>query len=209
MKMVVPSGLLTFNGNLLCAIDTETTGLLSGYHEITQISVVPLDNEFEVSKVYPYFSFYILPKHFDRYSEDAQKKTKITQEFLELNGLDKYRVADLFDDWFESLQLPEGKRILPLAYNFAFDKPFIEHWLGLETYSQFFFGLYRDPMVVVTLLNDLAAWHGRLTPFAEGGLKKVCNRLDIEYSNHHEALSDALACAKVYKKLVQMLGAKY
>jgi DNA polymerase III alpha subunit (gram-positive type) len=207
--MVVPSGLLTLNGNLLCAIDSETTGLMSGYNELTQISIIPLNNEFEISEQYPFFSFYILPKHFDRYEIEAQKKTKITQEFLELNALDKYRVADLLDDWFTNLELPEGKRIAPLAFNWPFDKAFIEHWLGLETFNQFFLGQYRDPMVITTLLNDLAAWHGRLCPFASVSLSKVCTKLGIEYTNKHNSLDDAIATAKVYKKLILALGAKY
>ena len=33
------------NGNLLCSVDTETTGLRAGYHELIQLGVVPLDGD--------------------------------------------------------------------------------------------------------------------------------------------------------------------
>ena len=43
----VYSGLVHLNGNLMAAVDLETTGTQPGYHEIIQIAVVPLDSEFQ------------------------------------------------------------------------------------------------------------------------------------------------------------------
>lgn len=44
------------NGNLLCCIDTETTGLISGTHDIWQIAVLPLDENIQPLKgVFPFY----------------------------------------------------------------------------------------------------------------------------------------------------------
>ena len=38
------------NGNLLCAVDIETTGLEPNYHEIWQLCVLPLDSNIDPLK---------------------------------------------------------------------------------------------------------------------------------------------------------------
>ena len=45
-------------------------------------------------------------------------------------GLDPYKAADLFDEWFQKLGLPFGKKILPLAHNWPFEQAFLSRWLG-------------------------------------------------------------------------------
>ena len=43
-------GMIHLNGNILCAVDVETTGLEVGFHEIWQIAVLPLDSNIKPNK---------------------------------------------------------------------------------------------------------------------------------------------------------------
>ena len=50
-----------WNGHQLCAIDTETTGLEAGYHEIVEIAIIPLDSEIKPRTDVLPFNIFIKP----------------------------------------------------------------------------------------------------------------------------------------------------
>ena len=43
------------NGHLVCAVDCETTGLVSGYHEMIQLCILPLDHNYDQLDVPPLY----------------------------------------------------------------------------------------------------------------------------------------------------------
>lgn len=201
--MTLP-GFVHLNGNLLAAVDVETTGRMPGYHEIIQIGIQPLDSDcVPISDISPFY-FHIKPERPDRAESKATAAHKLDIDWLCIHAPDKWQVADWLDDWWTNLGLPHKKTLVPLAQNWQYDCGFLKAWLGLETFNQFFYWEARDTMRVATFLNDKAYLKGRPIPFPYPGLESLCNKLGVVNENQHDALADARAEAAVYKKLLEI-----
>ena len=95
---------------------------------------------------------------------------------------------------------------MPLAHNWAFEFAFLTAWLGVDEKSALFQPHARDGLVLATAVNDLAASHGEKIPFQSISLESLCAKLLVENLSPHDALSDAVASAEVYRRLVLMLS---
>jgi len=200
------SGLVHLNGNLLASVDLETTGRRPGYHEIIQIAVVPLNSDITpVPDINPFY-MNIAPKYPERAERDAYTVHGLDLAELQNNCPDAWKVADLFDEWFKALDLPFERRITPLAHNYPFERGFLQHWLGLESFDQFFHFHARDSMEFAININDAAAFHGMSTPFPYVGLKPMCKKFGIINHKAHDALCDSLATAELYRAMLQSFG---
>lgn len=190
------------NGNLLCAIDCETSGLEAGKHDMLQICILPLDNQLEPNKQVMPFTLTLKPKRPENADPGAFRVNKMTLADCVLKGVDPYEAADAFEEWFFKLKLADGKKIAPLAHNWPFDRSFIIDWLGMETFAQFFDYHARDTAVVANYLNDRADIAGEKYPFPKVNLAYVSSQLSIVNPDAHTAIGDALTTAKVYKALL-------
>ncbi len=198
-----------WNGNQLCAIDTETTGLDSHHHEIVQIAIIPLDSNIEPRQDVLPFYISMIPWYPERANEDALKKNKLKLADLMLKGFDKDKSIDLLSEWIDKLDLPYTpggfrKQIVPIGHNYAFDLRFIEPWIGLKMYNEYFNFHFKDTMIAAGWLNDRAAMHGEKVPYSKVNLQWLCNKHKIKTERAHDALQDALATAKVYKEMLKI-----
>lgn len=214
-----------FNGHLPAAIDVETTGFIPGYHDIIQVGIVILDPmTFEPAKgVIPCY-LTMKPKRPHTIDHKAMHVTRINFAKLMLRALDPWDAADIFEEWFEALKrdtprrkalLPDGKRLLPIAQNWVFDRNFIIDWLdgltdpvGAEysNFDSFFHPWYRDTMVAAQLLNDQYVMDpgcvlDHKVPFPKSNLGYLCSQLKIKNLQAHDALQDAIATAEIWKKM--------
>ena len=197
-------GLVTLNGNLMAAIDLETTGTRPGYHEIIQIAIVPLDSDIKpLEGVLPFYTT-VRPKHPERESPAATHKHKIPITDLMLHAPDSEKVADLLVEWFERLELPFKKCLVPLAHNWAFESSFLKAWLGVQMVDQLFHSHARDSMLYAIAMNDKAQFRGEPVLFNRVGLGSMCAKLNITNINPHDALADCLAEAEVYRALMRL-----
>lgn len=190
------------NGHLLCSIDTETTGLIPGHHDVIQIAVLPLDNQLNVSKEYKPFVATMQPSRPHNVDPQAMRVNKRKLSDLMLNSLDSDRVADLFDEWFENLNLPFRKKIAPLAQNWPFDREFIREWLGNESFNQFFHWKYRDLMPASIFQNDVASFNAEQMPYVKSNLGYLAKTLKVPQPESHDAVQDAYVTAQCYKALI-------
>lgn len=201
MSKIYP-GLVHLNGHLLAAVDVETTGTRPDYHEIVQIAVVPLDSDiWPLDGVSPFYTT-MRPLYPERADLRSMNVHGIKLGELLEHAPDPGRVADLFLEWFQALDLPSGKRLVPMAHNWPFEAGFLEAWLGHEAFEEVFHGHPRDAMVYALALNDRAAFAGRPQPFPVVGLKAMSLALGISHERHHDALADCLAEAEVYRAML-------
>lgn len=198
--------MLHLNGNLLCVIDTETTGLKAGFHDVIEVCIIPLDcniqplKELNGKPLMP-FMVELQPKRPNNIDPEALSVNKKTLVEIMGRGLDPWYAADLFEKWWEDLKLPFGKRITPLGQNYAFDRGFLVDWLGDENYNQFFHYHYRDTCVAAGFMNDRADFHAEVYPFQKINLQYLCSTLKVERQRAHTAVSDCLATAEVYRRM--------
>lgn len=192
------------NGNVLAAIDFETTGTKPGYHEPIQIAVVPLNSDVRpLEGVRPFYTN-IRPLHPERAERLASLRHGLDVEELALTALHPDRVADLLIEWWEDLELPFQKSLVPLAHNWAFENSFLKAWLGPELTDRLFFSHARDAMTYALSLNDKSFVAGEKAPFNQVSLGSLCNRFGVVNERPHDALSDCLAEAEVYRHLLRM-----
>lgn len=197
--------LLNMNGNILCAVDVETTGVLAGHHEIVQIACVPLNQHFEPHPDMRFHYMNMMPDHPERMEKEAVRKHGITIESLEGCPSQEQGIG-LFEEWHEKLSLPFGKNLIPLAHNWGFERGMLISWLGMDAFSELWHWHPRDTMTMAASINDLYVWHGRKHPFNYVGLKPLCDRFDIKLDNAHDALADCLATAKLYAEFMRFLS---
>lgn len=195
--------MITFGNNLLAAMDVETTGLLCGYHEIVQVSIVVLDQNMDPMKDLNPFYMEIKPQHPERVDLQALRVNGLSLKHL-LTCREQDTVADLFSEWGDSLQLNQGQKLIPLTHNGPFDTPRMQHWLGIPGYLDRFTRNGRDSMYTALAINDRAAWKCRPIPFDSVGLGALAAYFGIPHDNAHDALADCLTTAKVYKELLRM-----
>lgn len=198
------------NGNVLAAIDVETTGRLAGYHEIVQIGIQLLDDDFKplvVEGTRTFFYHSIKPAYPERAEKEAMQVSGLSLEELSM-AADSFQVADWFREWIRDLRLPFQRSLVPLAHNWAHEKGFLTEWLGLEGISETFFSHPRDTMEAALFINDFAVMNAEKPPFPWVNLPYLCKHFGIPHEKAHDALADALACAELYRRMLHGFGSK-
>lgn len=197
------SSMAHLNGNLLCAIDTETTGLDFRRHDIIQLAILPLDACIKPLQTVRPFVIEMIPKNMDAIEPGARKTHRIDMAQLILRAIDPWKAVDHFEDWFTKLNLPLGKKIMPLAHNWLFDRNFIESWLGGPlSFDNFFHFHFRDSMTAALFMNDRADQKMDPVPYPKVSLKYCCSQLSVRNERAHDALQDCVATAEVYRNML-------
>lgn len=195
--------MMHLNGNVLCSIDFETTGLIAGFHDAIEVAVVPLDANLEPMKDVLPFNTMLKPKRPQNIDPEALKVNGISLAQLEVQGMDALKGADFFVEWYERLNLVPGKKICPLAKNWPFDRDFMKDWLGPHTFNSMFYHRFRDVTPVVEFFNDRADFQNLQAPFPQTALEDVVSRMGLRYPTQaHRSLDDALMTAAVYRRLM-------
>lgn len=201
-KLITQASMLHLNGHVLAAVDVETTGLNPDEDEVIEVCVLPLDNNLEPHRQYKAFNTMIKPTKRPLDPNRNPQNGLSAREILTY-GMEKYRAADLLEEWFNGLKLPPKKQIIPLAHNWVFDREFLIDWLGRLNFEYIFNGHYRDTMVLGAFHNDRKYDKAEPYDFAKISLAAMCERTSIENKMAHRALYDCLATAQLYKKLVE------
>lgn len=190
------------NDNLICAIDIETTGLSHIDNEIVQICVMPVNHDWTPSRIHPPFHIKMPPQRPENIQSGFMNRQLIADAIN--TGIDPYSACDLFEDWFQKLRLPAGKKLIPLGHNYiTFDRLFIMKWLGGPlNYDYYFRSDARDTVQIAMYLNDVADHFRVKVPFPRWTLTQMCTEFQIEHPLAHDAMGDCVAVLKVYKQLL-------
>jgi len=135
------NSMVHWNGNQLCAVDVETTGLDPFVHELVQICILPLDSNVQPRKdVFPFY-IEIRPEFPERRDPEAMTVTKLNINKIMERGFDREKAKDLLIEWVDKLGLPLTKggnyrcKVMPLWHNGKFDYCFI--WFRINWSRRF------------------------------------------------------------------------
>lgn len=200
--------MIHWNGHQMCVIDTETTGLKPGWHDLIQIAIVALDSDIKPRKDVMPFYLELIPEYPERADPKAMQINRLDFAIIGQRGHHPDKARDLLEEWIGKLGLPEtkygnSKKILPLGQNYPFDMGFLKAWLGEETYNDWFHYEFRDTKVAASFLNDRCAMHAEKAPFPRTSLSALAKKLDIVHEKAHDALSDCLTTAGIYRQLTR------
>lgn len=181
---------------MLAVIDTETTGLVAGVHEIVQIAIVPLSEKLEPMGR---FVSYVKPMRPGSADPRALEVNKLTLEGLALQpNPSQVRVA--ISDWVSNCYGEE--KFVPLGHNYAgFDKAFVTLFLGNEMYNSIFNYHTEDTLHLARALKRAG-----VLILDKCNLDSLTEYFGIERKVSHDAYEDAVATAKVYKELLKLLA---
>lgn len=198
-----------FNGDLCCAIDTETTGTDPFLHEIVQLAILPLDSNFKPRTDVMPLDLYIKPDHPERIDPKAMGVNRITAAEIANRGFDSFAAVDILRRWIDKLGLPftrygNRKRIVPLGQNYAFDRAFLIRWLEPGQYDELFSPTYRDTMVTACYLNDRAGLSNEPVPFNRQNLTHLASTLKVDHPDAHNALADCRITAEIYRRMMNI-----
>jgi DNA polymerase III epsilon subunit-like protein len=193
------------NGNPLAVVDVETTGRVGGIHEIIQIAIVPLTIDLEIADVKPFYHN-IRPNYPEKADERAGMVHGLNIDDLMVNAPTQDRVLDYLLEWFSELPLGHGRRLTPVAHNWAFERSFLTHWMGPDLMNSIFHPHPRDTMIHALFLNDRASMMGKTPPFPRVGLTDMCRNVGIKLDHAHDALADCVATAELYAALMRAVS---
>jgi len=194
--------MIHLNGNVLCVVDCETTGLDPMNYDMWQFCCVPLNFALKPDKKRSPFDIKLKPQHIENRQPNAISKRKFNDAVL--YGMDYEVAANLFNEWFERLGLGLKKRIVPLAQNWPFDRGFIIEWLGPDAFEYYFDPRYRDTMVAAAFVNDVCDHTAEAIPFPGVSLRRLACCMDIEWDHKsaHDAFYDSVKTAEVYRQMI-------
>lgn len=170
-------------------IDTETTGLKAGYHEITEIGIIRCQDRVQlwrqVKCIYP-----------ERANFDALAITKKTMADLE-RGVDHPAVVEECEKFFAEDGLTPAHRCI-VAHNAPFDRKFL-HALWEQLGKEFPAHLWLDTM---SLTREYAKQIGLLKP--KVNLHASCDIAGIKkLSDAHNAKVDSRNTFLLHRDLVE------
>lgn len=206
------------SGHILAVVDVETThseplqivckehGVFTSYEyeggEVIQLAIQPINTEFE-----PYLTPYytnIRPELPNNVNWDAMRAHGIDMMDLLAHAPARDKALQVLDRWVESLDLPCGRAIIPIAHNWVFENKFLNQFLGPARFAKVFHYKPRDTMQMAMYLQDRAARLCMKQPFSSVGLHSLCKHFGIINEHAHNALSDCIAEAKLFKKLIEL-----
>lgn len=162
--------------------DIETTGLSAKNDKITEIGAVKITNGNVV----------------EEFSQLIDPQIPIPEKIVELTGITDSMVSGM----------PTINEVLPEFLDFIGDGAVVAHNakfdVGFIKNKSNDIGIQFDPIVVDTLtLSRLL-----LKKIKRHKLNMVAKHLKIDLLNHHRAVDDAVATAKIFLKFIEMLREK-
>lgn len=176
-------------------IDTETTGLKSNYHEMTEIGIIRCKDRVQLWRQ-------IRCYHPERANFDALAITKKTIHDLE-NGHEPSKVLEDCERFFSEDGLSPAHRCI-VAHNAAFDRKFLHAFW--EAHGKTFpANLWLDTM---SLSREYAKNIGLIKP--KVNLQAACDIVGIKkLSDSHNAKVDSRNTYLLHKDLVEVKKVDY
>lgn len=178
--------------------DTETTGLKSNYHEMTEIGIIRVDDKVQLWRK-------IKCDYPERASFDALAITKKTIDDL-LEGFDKEDIVNEVNKFLDEDGLTPAHRCF-VCHNVPFDRKFL-HALWGNMGKQFPANLWLDTMSMtksyIKMIGLDAEHKAKGLPKPKANLHAACDIAQIKkFSEAHNAKVDSRNTYLLHKALIE------
>lgn len=189
---------------IVCAIDTESTGLDPATDHLIELAIVPLNSGFRPDTSRKPFEVLINP------GIDVIRSIPIGSRAMEINGISRERILrtgldriGLISKLYHWMHENRIGQVSPLAQNWGHDRGFLKALIG-ELFDIFFHYHARDTMTTAQYLNDVRVAMGTEPLFKKSvSLVNLARVLGVKLDNAHRATDDAKATAAVYREMIQ------
>jgi len=176
-------------------LDTETTGLVETWNEITEMSIIRYDDKVQLTKQ-------VRADHPERASLDALRITGKTKYDL-AQGISKLELVEICDKFFNSDGLNPNQRCI-IAHNAQFDRKFC-HFLWTSYGKTFPCDYWVDTMALMRSYNKKM---GVKLPVNLQESLKTLSIVKVA-GGAHNAKSDTQNTYKLWKKLTEEVKIDY
>lgn len=197
------------NDNILCAVDIATTGLLPFFHDVIEISIVPMHG-LKPDKTLMPFNMYIQPRRPENLTQPTrQLRNTVLRQHL-AGATDPYTAMTVFEQWYERLQLRPNKRIVPLSFAWHTKAPFLMDWMCSSDdgdpyfYDHFHKIDHRDLLTIMGYWNDFAHCKSEHFPFTKQRLHFVAQKMGVQWVRPSTTLSRCFTMIESYQKLMEL-----
>ncbi len=199
---------INLNGNQLCSIDIKTTGPDPLEHEICELAIIPLFDDFSRRHDLQILDLLITPQKNNIDIKYCRlKKTPV--EKSQISGHSHSAATMLLERWISDLELGYNKKIAPVAYNYSHEQSFLIEWLGRLNYATMFDDTnIRDVRVAARFLNDFAYIRDVECPYKKVEKSWLCKTLNVftDYGTPKAALHNAAIEADIYAEMMKQLA---
>ena len=171
---------------LFICVDVETAGPIPGQYAMLSIGACLVDD--------PSTTFYVeLQPDREDFSPEAMRIHGLSLDSLKQTGLPPKEAMEQFSSWVKKVSLLDRKAVF-VALNAPFD------WMFVNDYFHRYLG--ENPFGH-SALDIKAYFMGQMgVNWAETSLKHISEHLLEQHSLDHNALSDALEQAEVFRKIL-------
>jgi len=193
-------GMQHINENLLCSIGLKKTGPDIECHEILDIGIMPLDAALNMRNDKKLFHMGIKPESVSNINFSSEVEKQLVAEKI-LNSKEGSFVADRLIDWFDTLGLRPGKKIIPLSFNWPEVSLWLRLWLGHKNFEHIFDWKFRDVLGTANHINDTLDQSANDVKFPKITIGSMAIRLNIDRIRPETALTRAKLIVDLYKEM--------
>jgi hypothetical protein len=192
------------NDNIMCAVAVKTTGPRPYYHDLVEVTVLPVDSFYQPIKYMLPFNMYLRPMFPERLEDEEQHISKAQLLKSMRYGTDALLAADLFDVWFTKLNLPPKKKISPLTHAWHRTYGFLVRWLGQLNTNHYFDDRVRDVQSNALFVNDYSDYHSESCPYPKVHMTYLCSQSKIPRDfRQWDSLLDAVQIAEIHRLMLR------
>lgn len=190
------------NANILCAVDIRVGGDDPFTSDLLEICVLPISCTYKVSP------------HFTLFNVKMRPNWPIDQRLAGLSdpdvkdykqsGVQSEAARGMFERWFtHTLQPMKHKKIMPLVWDWAAQKPWLKLWLG-SSFDEIFHENVRDCMTLLNFINDrYDKWGDKDVPFKQPTFTQLLTRQEITLIERNSVLANCKALQEAYYNLLR------
>lgn len=131
------------------------------------------------------------------------KLSKPALEEYKKSPFDGIGAFNLFEHWIASLGLKTHKKIMPLVWDWASIKPYLQMWAGQSNFEYYFSDVVRDLLPVMAFINDRTDFWGEPIKYPHYRLSQLAVRENIEQIERNSVLSDVKALVDTNVQLLR------